>query len=172
MLELSFLVTKEDYVFQALEKQHYLTPKENKIILYVIGLIAVGCGTAAWLHLNGSIYQKTGFAALILSGLYAVCYYDIIKPLLVKRRAAAYYEIHQKYIGSKRVRLYADKIEVIAENRSLHLPQKYIYRIVEGKHSLLVFLDRNESVFLPKRVFSEQQLTEFRSVYQENCVAN
>lgn len=166
----SFLITKEDYISSQLTKNDSLTPKENKIILFVLGILAIGCGTVAFLQLHGSIYHKIGLLFLILTGFYILSYYHVIKPWRVRKKAEHFYDTHQRNIGSKNIRLYPDKLEIYAENRSLTIPKKYICQIIEGKHTILLFIDKNECVFFPKRIFQQHQLTEFQNAYHEKYV--
>ncbi len=170
VIQISFLITKEDYLSMELEKQHWLTPKENKVILCIIGLTALCCGTAAFFGRPGSLYHQFGLLLLILTGFYAISYYDLVKPFLIKKQAERFYEKNHRNIGSQIVRFYEDRFEMTAENRSLHIPYRYLYKIVEGNKILLLFTDKNESVFLPKRVLSEQQLFRIRSICHEKYV--
>ena len=79
-IEKCFLVTKEDYVNMTVDKNSYLTPKENKIILRVMGMIAVCCGAAAFVSIRESIYQILCWLILILIGFYALSYYAFRDP--------------------------------------------------------------------------------------------
>lgn len=169
-LEESFLITEKDYVNMSAEKNKYLIPKENRIILRILGILAICCGTAAFINIRNGIYQTVCWVLLIIIGLYVLCYYDIINISMIRKQSAAFYNIYKKSIHSKSVRLYSDKFEIKSEERRLVIPKKYIYKTVEGKNTIIIFIDKNEFCFLPKRIFSEAQLENFRSFYKEKYI--
>ncbi len=158
-IEKCFLVTKEDYVNMTVDKNSYLTPKENKIILRVMGMIAVCCGAAAFVSIRESIYQILCWLILILIGFYALSYYDVIAPVQSEKYAQKYYEYHRKQLESSVTLCVTEELfQTHTAAHQLCLPQKYIYQIIEGKHTILVFIDKNEFCFIPKRVLDDESL--------------
>lgn len=157
-LETSFLVTESDFINMSLTKKQYLTPKENKIILRVLGFIAVLCGVAAYAFMRNSAYQIICWILLILIGLFALFYYDVISPSMVRKNAKAFYNFNKSALTSKTVRFYDNAFEIYSDNYRVSVPKKYIYKIVESKNTVMIFFDKNEYCFIPIRVFSDEQL--------------
>ena len=162
-LETGFLITQEDFVNMSLTKQKYSTPKENRLILRILGFLAVLCGVAAYIVLRGSIYQIICWILLIAIGLFALFYYDVINPSMIRKQAKNFYDFNKNAITSKTVRFYDDAFQISSENYKLSVPKSYIYTAVESKTTILIFLDKNEFCFIPKRAFSEEQLKQVQN---------
>lgn len=162
-LETGFLITKEDFVYMTLDVKKYNTPKENTLIMRILGFIAVCCGVAAYIEIGGNIYQQICWLVLIAIGLFALFYYDVINPSMLRKQAKNYFNFNENSIGSRTVRLYDDFFEINSETYKVSVPKKYIYKIVESKHTILIFLDKNEYCFIPKRIFSDDKLEELHS---------
>ena len=166
-VEASFLITEEDFVRMSLERKQDSILKDNKIILKAMGLIAVCSGAAAFVIMGGSIYQRICWLILIAIGLYAVSYYDVIVFYMTRKSSVVFYGNNKKSIESQNVRLYEDKFEISSENRKIKVPLKYIYRITEGKNTILVYTDREELFFLPKRIISDPQIQKLRDIAKD-----
>lgn len=154
----SYLITAEDFVNMQLAKEKYQTPKENSMILRILGVIAVLCGIAAFMNVRNSLYQVICWILLIFIGLAAISYYDIINPYLIQKQAEDFFELNSSEIASKTVIFTEEEFELSEENHKIKIPKNYIYCIAESKNMILIFFDQNEFSFIPKRVFSEEQL--------------
>lgn len=161
-LETGFLITEEDYVHMALENKKYNTPKENRFIVRILGIIAVFCGICAYFVIRGNIYQLICWLLLVAIGLFGLFYYDVINPSMVRKQAKNFYNFNKNIIESKTVKFYDDEIKIFSENHKLSIPKKYIYRIAESKHTVFIYFDKNEFCFIPVRIFSETQFAQFR----------
>lgn len=159
----SFLITEEDFVNMQLSKSKYLIPKENKIILRVMGIIAILCGAAAFINVRGNVYQIICWFLLIVIGLYALSYYDVINPSMIRKNAFDFYRFHQKAIYSKTVEFTDESFTMSDQEYKVCIPKKYIYKIVESKTTVFIFTDRQEFSFIPKRVLSKEQIEKVRS---------
>lgn len=158
-VEVSFLVTEEDFINMELTKKKYSTPKENKIILRVLGFIAVLCGVGVYVFIGGNIWQSICWILLIVIGLFCLFYYDVINPTIVRKQAQKFYNFNKFDISSKTVKFYEDeKFEMISGNYKISVPKKYIYKTINGNNTIIIFFDKNNYCFIPKRVFSAEQL--------------
>ncbi|MGN1458054.1 MAG: YcxB family protein [Acutalibacteraceae bacterium] len=162
-LETGFLITEEDFINMSLTRQKYSTPKENRLIMRILGFLAVLCGVAAYIVLRGNIYQIICWLLLITIGLFALFYYDVINPSMIRKQAKKFYNFNKNAITSKTVRFYDDSFQINSDNYKLSVPKKFIYTAVESKTTILIYLDKNEFCFIPKRVFSEEQLKQVQN---------
>ncbi len=154
-MNVSFLPTEEDHIYMNLEKEKYMTPKENKIIFLSVGMIGILAGTAGLLLKNESIIESICYLLLIAVGLFVISYYDIIKPFLTYKNSSAFYRYHEKDIISKTVSVDDDTLTVKDELHKISIPKKYIYDVYRGKKTLFIFLDKEEFIYIPLRVLSE-----------------
>ena len=162
-LEESYLITKQDYINMSSDYRRYNTPKENIIILRVLGIIAVCIGIAAFININGSVYQNICWIFLIIIGFYTLSYYDVISPSITRKQAAGFYDVYKGSIHSRTIRFFDDRVELTSEERKLRIPKKYLYKIYVSKDTVMIFTDISEFIFIPKRVLSESQLTFVKS---------
>ena len=124
-IEASFLVTGDDFTDMVLTRKKYNTPKENKIILRVLGFIAVLCGAAAYAFIKSNIYQIMCWIVLILTGLFALFYYDVINPSILRKQSRNFYNFNKNAIVSKTIRFYDNAFEIYSENYRVSVPKKY-----------------------------------------------
>lgn len=165
LIETSFLITEEDFVNMSLTKKNSDTPKENKFILKILGFLSVLCGVAAYIFIGGNIYQIICWIMLILTGLFSLFYYDVISPSMLIKSARHFYSFNKSAICSKTVRFYEDSFEIKSDNYKLSIPKKYIYKIVESKSTMIIFLDKSEFCFIPLRVLSDKELETLHNIY-------
>lgn len=167
-LETSFLITEDDFINMELTRKKYITPKENKFILRVLGFIAILCGVSAYLFIKGNGYQIICWLLLIVIGLFSMSYYDVINPSMLRKQAKTFYNFNKGAIVSKTVCLTDDMLEIKSDNHRISIPKKYIYKIVESKNTVMFFIDKEEYCFIPLRVFSEEQLEQFHKFVLSN----
>ncbi len=165
--EESFLMTKEDYIDYSQEKSRMMTPKINMILLRIFGILAVCGGVIAMIYGSSEFWIKASFILLILIGFYLLSYYEVIVPVMVRNRAVRIYEFYQRSMVSQTIRLYADRIEVMSEDRKLRLMKKKIYGIREGKNSWILFYDRENFCYVPKRILDESRFSYFEELADE-----
>lgn len=159
-----FLITKDDYVHMMLDRKKFFTPKENKIILRILGIIAVCSGVAAFINIRESVYQTICWILLILIGFYALSYYDVICPSQIRKNASKFYEANSKFLQNALTLHVGDELfELTSEMHKVCVPQRYIYKIIEGKNTILVFFDKNEYCFIPKRAVNENDIRQIVS---------
>ncbi len=154
----SFRITKEDFVNMQLEKRSLMIPKENKIILRILGMIAIACGTAAFINIRENIYQIICWILLIITGFYAVSYYDFIDAAFTAKNAADFYNYNEKDISSKKIEFTEEEFRISDEEHRLMLPKKFINRICIEKKTVFIFTDCENFYYIPKRILSEKQL--------------
>ncbi len=165
-IETGFLITENDFINMTLTRKRYITPKENKVILRVLGFIAVLLGVVAYIFLRGNLYQIICWILLIAIGLFVLFYYDVINPAMIITQSKNFYSLNKKQITSKTVKIYENMFEIVSDRYRASVPKKYIYMIVESKNTIMIFLDKDEFCFIPTRVFSEEELSKFREFSQ------
>ena len=163
----SYRITEKDFLSMSVLRARYLTPKENKIILRIVGIIAAVCGAAAFINIRGNIYQTVCWFLLIGVGLYVFSYYDVTDPFLTHRQAQAFYRYNSESFNSKTVIFTPSEFSISDEAHKLSVPIKYIYSAVEGKDTLIIFIDTEHYYFIPKRVLSEEKLAYIKELIGE-----
>jgi len=159
----SFLITQEDFVNMQLEKRSLTVPKENKIIFRISGIIAIACGTAAFINIRDNIYQVICWFILIVIGCYVHSYYDVIDKAILAKNAVDFYKYNQKDISSKNIEFSEEEFKISDESHCMNIPKKYIYKICEEKNTVFVFTDIENFYYIPKRILSGQQLEIIRN---------
>lgn len=154
----SFHITEEDFIGMSLTLAKYRSPKENRMIFRIVGIIAVVCGAVAFINIRDTVYHTICWFLLIAIGLYVFSYYDVINPFLMKSQARQFYSSKGETLNSKTAIFSEDRFELRDEEHTLSLPWKYIYKAVEGKETLMIFVDMNEYCFIPKRVLDDKEL--------------
>ncbi len=166
-----FIVTEKDYVNMMNDVNQFRIPKENKIILRILGIIAVCCGTAAFINLRESIYQTICWIILIIIGFYVLSYYDVINPVQIKKQASKFYRYHSKMIkNAVTFQMNDELIHILSETHQLHLPKKYIHQIAECNHTILIFIDKNEFSFIPKRVVNDDDIRHLKNFADDKYI--
>ena len=166
-IEAAFLITEEDFVNMQIAKAKYMVPKENAVILKIMGVIAVFCGIIAFVYIRGSLYQLISWLLLIAVGLYCLFYYDLINPLITKKQAVGFYQFHQRAIGSKLFHLQNEQFSFTDEDHKITVPVDYIFELVETPDTIFIFFDQNEFGFVPKRVFQDEQMEQMRAFFKD-----
>lgn len=159
----SFLVTEEDFINMQLARRCYYVSPKRKIILRIMGMIAVFSGAAATIFVKVGVWQMFCWILLILTGFYMLSYYDVIDPLMIKKASSRFYQFNKNAINSRTIEFAEDKFSVISEDYKLELPEKYIYCIAESPSTIFIFTDKSEFVFIPRRVLSDEKIQFIRS---------
>ena len=141
--------------------------KENKIILRIVGIIATVGGAAAFINIRGNIYQTICWFLLIGVGLYVFSYYDVTDPFLTYKQAQAFYRYNSESFNSKTVIFTPTLFSINDDSHKLSVPPEYIHSAVEGKNTLIIFIDNEQYYFIPKRVLSEDKLSVIREIIGE-----
>ena len=163
----SYRITEKDFLQMSILRSRYLTPKENKIILRIVGIIATVGGAAAFINIRGNIYQTICWFLLIGVGLYVFSYYDVTDPFLTYKQAQAFYRYNSESFNSKTVIFTPTLFSINDDSHKLSVPPEYSHSAVEGKNTLIIFIDNEQYYFIPKRVLSEDKLSVIREIIGE-----
>lgn len=155
----SFRITEDDFVCMSAALAKYRCPKMNKIIFRIMGIIAVACGAAAFINIRDTVYHTICWFLLIAIGMYVFSYYDVIDPFLMKSQAQQFYRSKGESLNSKTAVFGEERFELRDEEHTITIPWQFIYSVVEGKDTILVFVDMNEYCFIPKRVLDDDKLS-------------
>ncbi|MGN0537599.1 MAG: YcxB family protein [Acutalibacteraceae bacterium] len=161
IFDTSYLITEDDYVDFALAQRKFFRKRDNRILFKIMGILFVCIGVGTYLFIGGNIYQKICWCALIVIGLYLLFYYDVIDVSLTIAEAKRFYARNPKSMTAKQVVLTADSVSIRSENYEGDIPINYIYKIVDGKNTIIFYFDKINYCILPKRVLSEEQTERF-----------
>lgn len=157
IFDTSYLITQDDFIDFSLAQRKFFRKRDNRVLFKVIGLLSVCIGIGTYIFLGGDIYQKICWCGLILIGLFLLFYYDVIDISLTIAGAKQFYAHNPKSMIAKQVILTADNISIRSENYEGDIPLKYIYKIVDGKNTIIFYFDKVNYCLVPKRTISEEQ---------------
>ncbi len=164
LFEATFLITKEDIINMNTDRERLSVSGKKKIALYAAGVAAICAGVLLLLNFRDSLYHAICWSLLILIGLYCISYYEVISPALTRAQSSRFYEVFKSSIHSRTIRIYAEKIDIISEERKIRLPHENIHSIAEGKNTVLIYTDESNFCFVPKRVLDEGILEKIRKI--------
>ena len=163
-ITLSFLPTKEDFInfkFCALKKE--VTKKDSVIFLFA-GILIILAGI-----LNLVFKEKTLGFLYVAIGAFICLYFKHFYPLIVKNKAASYYDTHGEKFTSFSYILDEDKIEIISDRYYLKAPYNMLYKIEEDKNMILIYSGEGEINYIPKRILSLEE-AEFLSKIKDKYI--
>lgn len=167
IFDTSYLITEDDYIHFAFTQRKFFRKRDNRVLFKIIGILSVCIGVGAYLFVGSNIYQKICWCALVLIGLFLLFYYDVIDVSLTVAEAKRYYAHNPKSMIAKQVVLTKENLSIRSETYEGNIPLKYIYKIVEGKNTIIFYLDQINYCLVPKRTLSEEQTERF-----ENFISN
>ncbi len=166
-VRVSFLITENDFLDMSILRSYCTIPRTNKIVLLITGITAVLCGGLAFINIGGNIFQNICWVLLIFIGFYCISYYDVIEPLLMKSQARSFYRYNKEKLGSREFVFGGKYFEMKSDDHKLRIPAEYIFKAVEGKNTVIIFLDNDEYCFISKRILDEEKLETLRSFIGE-----
>lgn len=163
-ITLSFLPTREDYINF---KNSLLKKESNKkdfaatiiagILFFLVGIINLFLNAMAFGFLN------------IGMGIFSCLYFKHFYPLIVKNKAASYYDTHGEKFTSFSYILDEEEIEIISDRYHLKAPYNMLYKIEEDKNMILIYSGEGEINYIPKRILSLEE-AEFISQIKDKYI--
>ena len=163
-ITVSYLPTKEDYVAYktAMDKAAW-KEQNNRFIrllqilgsaVFLYGLIKLAMAVLS----GGRMGQNFLNAILILGGVYLILYPDILRPVLVKKAAVAYYDTHGEKMISAQMQFTAETLKMTTDRYAACFPYTMLWRVYEDQKIILFYTGIGEARYLPKRVLSAEEL--------------
>ncbi len=163
-MEVDFQVTKKDFVLSQKAAENSRIPRENKLILTLIGMMGLLCGAAGYvLYRNEEILVRLAWLLMAAIGGYVALYYPVTKPVSVRCAAAGEYRRLSEKQVPRQVSLREDQIFFREGSYELSLPLSYLTRLIETRDTMLFFWDLESFFFIPKRVLTEEQANSLRN---------
>lgn len=166
-LSVDFLPTEDDFINFVLTEKNAKIEKSNKIIFRVIGFIVILCGVAAIFFIGGGLMLNICWILLVAIGLFVISYYDMINPYMIRSSAKNIYNKNKEKFVSKSIEFFDDSIKITSDRYKGVIPFKYIYKIVESKKTVIIYFDLKESVYIPKRVFSDKEYECYKKITEK-----
>lgn len=163
-ITLSFLPTREDYInFKTclLKKE---SNKNDFLITFIAGILIIFAGVI------NLIKNEMAFGFLnITIGIFLCLYFKHFHPLIVKNKAASYYDTHGEKFTSFSYILDEEEIEIISDRYHLKAPYNMLYKIEEDKNMILIYSGEGEINYIPKRILSLDE-AEFLSKIKDKYI--
>lgn len=166
-LKESFCITEEDFLQMSVLRAKCITPGPVRMLFRISGVIVTACGVAAFINIRGSLLHTVCWILLIAVGLFVFSYYDVIDPFITQKQAQAFYKYNSDDLISKTVIFNSSGFSIYDEFHKISIPAEYIYKAVEGKNILMIFIDKEEYYFIPKRVLSDEDLADIKTFIGE-----
>lgn len=156
---LSFLPTKEDYVnYKACVLKNEAVKKDYYLFL-AAGILVISAGI-----LNIVLKEITIGALYIAIGAFLCFYFKHFYPLIVKNKAASYFENHKEKFTSVSYILREYDFEIKSDRYSLKCPYDMLYKIKEDEKCVLLYIGEGEINYIPKRILREEEKEFIRSL--------
>lgn len=170
ILTADYLTTETDYINTYLAQKRYETKTLDKVITRILGSLIFCCGLVMLIFFNdGGIIKTICWILLVVIGLFLISYHDVIVLAMVRNRAKNEYRANKEKFQTRNIAFFEDRAEIRSERYNGNIPYKYIYKILEDKNVIIIFIDNNDFHAVPKRIFSEEDQAGINRVRQILC---
>ncbi len=156
ILTADYLTTEYDYIYTNLAQLKHETKTLDKVIMIVLGLTAICCGVFTLIFVGGGFLKNVCWVLLIVIGLFLVSFHDVINPSMTRTKAKKVFNANKDKFVSRNVMFYEDSVEILSDRYKGNIPYKYLYYVLEDKNVIVLYLDKNDYISVPKRLFSEK----------------
>lgn len=168
---ITYLMTKEDYVNCMLAERSGKTDKQDKRLLVFTGIMlcTVGAIIYAFRIKFLEIHQENFLAAVFgILGVIFIAYYDLIRPLFIKIKSENFCKKNPEKMISNTITLCDTGIKIKNDRYSAALPYEMLSGFYAGKEVIVIYINKTECAFIPKRTINEQAQNEFIKLLKEN----
>lgn len=155
ILTADYITTEADYINTNMAQLRYETKGFDKVLTQVLGVIAICCGVCTLIFVGGSFIKNMCWILLILIGMFLVSLHEVINPYMTRTKAKKVYEANKDKFVSRNIFFYDDYVKIVSDRYKGNIPYKYLFCALEDRNVLILYLDKNDYISIPKRVFSE-----------------
>lgn len=156
ILTADYITTEHDYIYTYLAQQKYETSKVDRAIMGILGIIIIFLGLYMLIFIGGSFVKTVCWLLLVAIGLFLVSFHEIINPSLTRIRAKNEYNVNKDKFSSRSIIFYEEEVKIVSDRYKGNIPYKYFFRILEDKKVIILYLDKNDYISIPKRLFTDK----------------
>lgn len=164
ILTADYITTEHDYIHTYLSRQRLEISKGDRIILSLLGILAVFIGLYMLIFVGGSFVKNICWILLIAMGLFSVSFYEIINPSLARIRAKNEYNANKDKFASMSIAFYEDEVKISSNRYKGNIPYRYFFQVIEDKKVIILYLDKNDYISIPKRLFNDKDDEALRKI--------
>lgn len=166
----TYLMTREDYInCRVAEKTGKTDEQDNRLLIFAgIILCAVGAITYIFRIKFLELYQEKLLSAVFgIVGICLIAYHEFIMPMLVKIKADGFCKRNPEKMISHTITLCDTAIKIKNDRYSAALPYEMLNGFFADKKTIVIYINKIECVFVPKRTLDEQVRQNFISLLRE-----
>lgn len=168
--DVTYLMTKDDYISCMLAARAGRTDKQDKRLFIFSGIMLCAVGAVLQIFrvkMISEYQEKILAAALGVLGAVFIAYYDLIAPLIVKIKAERFCNKNTDKMISNTITVCDDGITVKNARYTAQLPYEMFSGSYNGKEVIVLYINKEECVFIPKRTLNESSLNEVVKIINE-----
>lgn len=164
ILTANYITTESDHIYTYMTQLRYETKVYEKVIMLILGLIAICCGVFTLIFVGGGFMKNICWVLLILIGLFLISFHDMINPSMTRTRAKKEYVANKDKFVSRNISFFEDHVKITSDRYKGNIPYKYLFYVLEDKNVIIFYLDKNDYISIPKRVFSDKDHKELEKL--------
>lgn len=164
--DVTYLMTKDDYISCMLAARAGRTDKQDKRLFIFTGIMLCAVGAVLQIFRVKMISEYLA-AALGVMGAVLIAYYDLIAPLIIKIKAERFCNKNTDKMISNTINVCDDGITVKNARYTAKLPYEMFSGSYNGKEVIVLYINKEECVFIPKRTLNESSLNEVLKIINE-----
>ncbi|MBR7092477.1 MAG: YcxB family protein [Clostridia bacterium] len=149
----SVLLTKEE--FTAFREENWRA--EHSLAALIGGGALLLLGAGGWLASGQLALSPLLTGSMAALGLLWIAQDRILRPLLVRSRAAAAFDRQPEWSGSAQYVFYPDRVQLRTARETGEIPLSALTAWRESKTMLALFFGRELTVLLPRRLLTPQE---------------
>lgn len=156
ILTADYLTTEHDHIHTYIAMQKLEISKGDRIIMCALGILAIFIGLYMLIFSSGGIIKHICWILLVAMGLFSISFYEVISPSLARIRARNEYNANKDKFVSKNIAFYEDEVKIVSDRYKGNIPYKYFFKVFEDKKVIIFYLDKNDYISIPKRLFTDK----------------
>lgn len=156
ILTADYITTENDHIYTYLAQQKHETSKFDRAIMGILGIIIIFLGLYMLIFIGGDFIKNICWVLLVAIGLFLVSFHEVINPSLTRVRAKNDYNANREKFASKSIAFYESEVKIVSDRYKGNIPYKYFFQVLEDKKVIIFYLDKNDYISIPKRLFTDK----------------
>lgn len=153
-LSVNYLTTEQDHINTRMAQLRDEARLSDRVIMQILGIIAICCGVAALIFVGGGFFKNFCWVLLIVIGLFLISFHEVINPAITRSRAKREYASNKDKFVSIGILFYEDRVEIESDRYRGNIPYRYLFKVVEDKNVIILYLDKNDYISIPLRIIA------------------
>mgnify|MGYP003209865799 CR=1 FL=1 len=164
ILTADYITTEHDHIYTYLAQQRFETSRGDRIIMGAVGILAIFIGLYMLIFVGEIFIKKICWILLVAIGLFLASFYEVINPSLTRIKAKNEYIANKEKFVSKNIAFYEDKVVINSDRYKGNIPYRYFFQVLEDKKVIIFYLDKNDYISIPKRLFTDKDDEALRKI--------